>query len=66
MVVSRPADPAAAPTHIDRPANVTVAAGETMADIARKWHTSVAAIMMENDLVQDTVTKGQKLKLPRN
>jgi hypothetical protein len=66
MVVSRPADPATSKAHFDRPAIVTVGAGESMADIAAKWHTSVAAIMMENDLVKDNVTKGQKLKLPHD
>jgi LysM repeat protein len=66
VVVTRPADAAPAAEHVERPATVTVGAHETMADIARKWHTSVAAIMMENDLVKETVSKGQKLKLPRN
>jgi LysM repeat protein len=36
-----------------------------MAVIARTWGTSVAAIMMENNLVSDQVRPGQVLKLPR-
>ena len=47
-----------------RPVVVVVAAGETMAMIAKRWDTSVAALMMTNDLVSDRVLLGQKLKLP--
>ena len=47
-----------------RPVVVVVAAGETMAMIAKRWDTSVAALMMTNDLVSDRVMLGQKLKLP--
>ena len=47
-----------------RPAVVVVAEGETMAQIARRWGTSVAAIMMTNNLVSERVVAGQKLKLP--
>jgi LysM repeat protein len=36
-----------------------------MADIARQWHTSVAAIMMQNNLVREQVSPGQKLKMPQ-
>jgi LysM repeat protein len=36
-----------------------------MADIARAYGTSVAAIMMENNMVTDRVHSGQVLKLPR-
>jgi LysM repeat protein len=35
-----------------------------MADIARTFRISVAAIMMENNLVSDRVRPGQVLKLP--
>jgi len=56
--------PPAAPVPVVRPAVVVAAEGETMAQIARRWDTSVAAIMMTNDLVSDRVVTGQKLKLP--
>jgi LysM repeat protein len=47
-----------------RPAKVKVKSGESMADIAKRWETSVAAIMMENNLVSEKVKNGQQLKLP--
>ena len=48
-----------------RPAQVVVKKGESMSDIARRWGTSSAAIMMENNLVSSNVKPGQKLKLPK-
>jgi LysM repeat protein len=48
-----------------RPATVVVQKNETLADIAKRWGTSVPAIMMENNLVQASVKPGQKLKLPK-
>lgn len=60
VVTHAPAAAAAAA----RPAWVIVAHNETMADIARRWRTSPAAIMMENDLVDESVHAGQRLKLP--
>jgi len=36
-----------------------------MAEIARTYGVSVAAIMMENNMVSDQVRAGQTLKLPR-
>jgi LysM repeat protein len=36
-----------------------------MADIAAMYGTSVAAIMMENNLTSDRVRPGQTLKLPQ-
>jgi len=53
-----------APMPIVRPAVVVVVPGETLALIARRWNTSVAALMMTNDLVNDQVVPGQRLKLP--
>lgn len=50
----------------NRPAKVEVKKGESMSDIAKRWGTSVPAIMMENNLVSPNVKPGQKLKLPRN
>jgi LysM repeat protein len=47
-----------------RPTWIVVAPGETLASIAQRWGTSVAAIMMANDLVSDRVTPGKQLRLP--
>lgn len=47
-----------------RPTLVVVGDGETLAAIAARWSVSVAAIMMENDLVNAHVQKGQRLRLP--
>src|SRR5262249_18400293 len=49
---------------VGRPARSGVAAGETLAMLARRWDTTVAALMMANDLVNDEVVPGQRLKLP--
>jgi len=67
VVVVRPAPAPAAPPapETPRPATVVVKKNETLADIAKRWGTSVPAIMMENNLVQATVKQGQKLKLPK-
>jgi len=48
-----------------RPATVVVQKNETLADIAKRWGTSVPAIMMENNLVTSQVKAGRKLKLPK-
>jgi len=55
------AAPAAPPA---RPSSVVVAEGETLASIARRWGTTVPALMMANNLVNEKVTPGKKLKLP--
>jgi LysM repeat protein len=47
-----------------RPTWIVVAPGETLASIAQRWGTSVAAIMMANDLVSDRTTPGKQLRLP--
>lgn len=47
-----------------RPAKVKVGKNETLADVAAKWNTTAAAIMMENNMVTDKVKPGQELKLP--
>jgi LysM repeat protein len=47
-----------------RPATVVVAEGQTLADLARRWGTTVHALMMTNDLVSERVRPGQVLKLP--
>lgn len=54
-----------APLPAERPATVVVGKDDTLALIAKRWGTSVAAIMMENNLVSQTVKAGQKLKLPK-
>ena len=48
-----------------RPEKVRVKNGQTMADVAREYGTSVPAIMMENNLVTDRVHSGQVLRLPK-
>ena len=48
----------------ERPKSVIVGQGETLATIAKRWDTSVAAIMMANDKVNEKVTPGTRLKLP--
>jgi LysM repeat protein len=50
---------------VERPAKATVKKGQTLADFAKEWGTSAAAIMMENNLVSDHVKPGTTLKLPR-
>ncbi|MEQ1833735.1 MAG: PorV/PorQ family protein [Candidatus Eisenbacteria bacterium] len=49
---------------IIRPSTVVVAAGETLATLAKRWDTTVPALMMANDLVREQVTPGTRLKLP--
>ena len=67
-MVVRP-DPAPAPevksAPAPRPSHVLVQKDETLADIAKRWGTSVPAIMMENNLVTSQVKPGQKLLLPK-
>jgi len=60
---SAPAPPPAS-MPVVRPASVVVGAGETLAMIARRWDTTVVALMEANDLVNDYVLAGQRLKLP--
>lgn len=47
-----------------RPATIVVKAGETLADLAKRWDVSITALMMENNLVSETVKPGKALKLP--
>jgi LysM repeat protein len=47
-----------------RPATIVVKAGETLAEIAKRWDVSVPALMMENDLVSEKLKPGRTLKLP--
>jgi LysM repeat protein len=56
--------PAATPIPPQRPAVVVVAEGETLSAIARRWNTTVTALMMLNDLVREDVPIGTRLKLP--
>ncbi len=48
-----------------RPKKVSVKKGETLASIGRRYGTSAAAIMMENNLTSEVVRVGQVLKLPK-
>ena len=47
-----------------RPNWIVVQPGETLASLAQRWGTSVAAIMMANNLVSDKVSPGKQLRLP--
>lgn len=44
----------------------TVRDGDTLHNIAERCNTSVAAIMMENNLVSERVKGGQKLRIPKH
>jgi LysM repeat protein len=59
-----PAAPAAPAAAASRPSTIKVKAGQSLADIAREWGVTPAAIMMENNLVSDRVKPGKTLKLP--
>ena len=56
--------PASSPPPSARPTWIVVAPGETLASIAQRWGTTVAAIMMTNNLVSDHVAPGKQLRLP--
>ena len=59
---SKPA--AAAPASTAKPASHTVAAGDTLYGIAKKYGTSVAVLLQANDLSQGSIIyPGQKLRL---
>jgi hypothetical protein len=60
----KPAPPPAPAKAEPRPARIKVKSGETLETIAKRWGTTVPAMMMENDLVSETVKPGQTLKLP--
>ena len=47
-----------------RPEFVVVAQGESLAALARRWDTTVPALMMANNLVREQVAPGTRLKLP--
>ncbi len=70
VVVTRSADaPSTEPiakviAPAERPRFVVVSGGENLYQIAKRWDSSVPAIMMENNLVREDVHAGQKLKLP--
>lgn len=58
------AEPAKTPAPAERPSTITIKQGDTLYSIARRYGTSVAAIMMENNMVNDVVRVGQVLRLP--
>ena len=62
--VTPPATSTAPATPQERPGFVVLGPNETLADLARRWGTSVPAIMMVNNLVSERVRPGTKLKLP--
>jgi len=47
-----------------RPSSVVLQAGETLAELAKRWDTSVPKLMMDNNLVTDRPKPGTRLKLP--
>lgn len=47
-----------------RPASVVLQDGETLAELAKRWNTSVPRLMMDNNLVTDRPKVGTRLKLP--
>jgi hypothetical protein len=59
----RPASGATSPAA--RPSKIVVGKGETLEIIARRWGTSVSALMMLNNLSRPEVRPGQVLILPR-
>jgi len=58
----RPTSTATSPP--ERPTKIVVAKGETLEIIARRWKTSVSALMMLNNLMRPEVRPGQVLLLP--
>ena len=48
----------------ERPTSVVLGQNETLADLAKRWDTTVPAIMMVNNLVSERVRPGTRLKLP--
>jgi LysM repeat protein len=57
--------PAPEPTQSGpRPTKIKVKNGDTLKSIGRYWKVSVAALMMENNLVSENVKVGQTLILP--
>jgi LysM repeat protein len=61
---SEPAPPSTAPKDEPRPAKIKVKSGDTLKSLGRYWRVSVAALMMENNLVSENVKIGQTLILP--
>ena len=49
---------------IARPSWIVVMPGETLAALAQRWGTTVAAIMEANNLVNEQVAPGKQLRLP--
>ncbi len=47
-----------------RPRSVEAQGEETLADLAKRWDTSVPRLMMENNLVTERIKPGQRIKLP--
>jgi LysM repeat protein len=47
-----------------RPDKAKLKSGESLADFAKRWNTTAAAIMMANNLVSEKVKPGTTLKLP--
>jgi LysM repeat protein len=47
-----------------KPVKIHVKKGETLESIAKRFDTTKAAIMMENNLVTEKLHPGQELKIP--
>jgi len=62
-VAPKKAEEPAAPSG-PRPEKAKLKSGETLADFAKRWNTTAAAIMMTNNLVSEKVKPGTTLKLP--
>ena len=66
--VVTPPPSASEPTPVplaQRPATIKVRKGDTLASIGRTYGLSYAAIMMENNMVSESIKPGQTLKLPK-
>jgi LysM repeat protein len=60
------AKPAKSPagTQEARPSEIRVKEGDTLASLGRKYGVTAAALMMENNLVTESIKVGQVLKIP--
>ncbi len=58
--------PATGAPALKRPAKIKVKQGDDLRQIALRYGTTVAAIMMENNLTNDRIRPGQVLKIPNH
>ncbi|NOT32617.1 MAG: PorV/PorQ family protein [Candidatus Eisenbacteria bacterium] len=64
-IESKPAPPAQEAAPQKRPDKVTVKDGDTLYSIAKRYGLSVPEVMMENNLVNESVKPGQVLRIPK-